>query len=80
MQDLQLIKMPRAGQTDMICQTGSSTISLKIGEVASFSKEAAEHVFSRFPGCFNPAVKKVEPEEKKMKDYSNKAMKTSEAK
>ena len=81
MEELQLVKMPRVGQTDMVCQTGSSTIVMKIGDVASFTQGGAEHVLSRFPGCFSKAVKKAEPEEKKMKsDYSNKAMKSSEAK
>jgi hypothetical protein len=75
---LKMIKYPRPGQTDMV--VGGKEV--KLGESVDLSKEEAEELQARWPGCFEGAKAKEDKPEgeavetKQAKEYKNKAATT----
>jgi hypothetical protein len=75
---LKMVAYPRPGQTDMV--VGGKEV--KLGDSVDLSKDEAEELQARWPGCFEgpkskakdaPEDKEGEAEAKQAKKYENKA-------
>lgn len=71
---IKLLRTPRPGQEDMVCQTKTRTCSVEVGKTLDLADDEALYLIEQWPGCFD----RVEETQRKRVDPAELAQKTAD--